>query len=222
MTEEHEARPVVPSTCADGVRPRPPSGPASGPPVATPPPTEPPPAPGIISSITWTDRPDERLDGAAEIRSGALWLRGTGPSSIAGHVAYPHPLRDAVVDTVVRLHGLADDEGFGVFVRQNQPSRYVGLRVTPGRVMAISAYDGMEQPIAVGSLAPGMVLHPDENRVTVACVGPSITLSLNGLVATSVLVDARYVDGFCGVLLEQRHDTTPELEVRWMQLREVW
>ncbi|MGH9134105.1 MAG: hypothetical protein ACRDZZ_09225 [Ilumatobacteraceae bacterium] len=39
--------------------------------------------------------------------------------------------------------------------------RYVGIRVTPGRIVAISAFDGDEQPIAVGPLADAMVLHAD-------------------------------------------------------------
>jgi hypothetical protein len=67
-----------------------------------------------------------------------------------------------------------------------------------------------------------MVLHPGRNRVAVAAIGPAITLSLNGLVVTSVLVDPRYVDGYCGLLLEQRHDDGVEVAVEWCQLRRVW
>ncbi len=84
--------------------------------------------------------------------------------------------------------------------------------------MAISAFDGEEQPIAVGPLAEGMVLHRRRNRISVAAVGPSITLSLNGLVVTSVLVDPRYIDGYCGLLVEQRHDEPVEVAVEWCQI----
>jgi hypothetical protein len=181
-----------------------------------------PPPPPAVRSVTWDGEPDQEIDAATSVRDGTLWLQGTGPSSVAGHTAHPNPVRDIVLDCVVTPHGLGDDEGFGLYVRQNQPGRYVALRVTPARLMTISAFDGTEQPLASGALAPGMVLHAGANRVTVLCAGPSITLSLNGLVATSVLVDPRFVDGFCGFMLEQRHETTPRLQVHWAQLRDLW
>jgi hypothetical protein len=184
-------------------------------------PDRPPPAPNVIA-FEWNTLPDQRIDDMASVRDGTLVLRGTGVGSIAGHALPTAPLRDAVIDCVVRPVRLADDEGFGVFVRQQRPDRYVGIRVTPGRIVAISGFDGDEQPIAVGPLAEAMVLHADRNRMQVAAVGPSITFSLNGLVVTSVLVDPRFIDGHVGVLLEQRADTVPELIVEWAQLRDVW
>jgi hypothetical protein len=184
-------------------------------------PEHPPPAPNVIG-FEWHELPDQRIDDMAAVRDGTLVLRGTGVGSIAGHALPTAPLRDAVIDCVVRPVGLADDEGFGIFVRQQRPDRYVGIRVTPGRIIAMSAFDGDEQPIAAGPLADAMVLHADRNRLQVAAIGPSITFSLNGLVVTSVLVDARFVDGHVGVLLEQRADAAPELIVEWAQLRDVW
>lgn len=176
----------------------------------------------LIATYRWRDAADGRLDGTTEIRDGALVLHGNGPSSIHGYTPHESVERDVVVDVVADLTRIHDDEGFGIFVRRNAAHRYVGLRVTPSRIMAISAFDGEEQPIAVGTLTEGMVLHRDRNRVTVAAVGPSITLSLNGLVATSVLVDSRFVDGFCGLLVEQRHDEPVEVAVEWCQLRSIW
>jgi hypothetical protein len=131
-------------------------------------------------------------------------------------------VRDVIIDAALCSGQLRDDEGFGVFVRRNRADRYVGLRLTTGGVVAISAYDGDEHPIAVAPLAEGMVLAPDRNRITVAAVGPSLTLSLNGLVVTSVLVDPRFIDGYCGIMLEQRHDEPTALAVEWLQIRAIW
>jgi hypothetical protein len=175
-----------------------------------------------VASFDWNDLPDGQLDDTTSIRDGVLILQGNGPSSIHGYTPHESVERDVVIDAVVRTDRLADDEGFGMFVRRNAADRYVGLRMTPGGIMAISAFDGVEQPIAVGPLAEGMVLHPDRNRISVAAIGPSITLSLNGLVVTSVLVDPRFIDGYCGLLVEQRQDDPVEIGVEWCQFRHVW
>jgi hypothetical protein len=166
--------------------------------------------------------PDGPIDSTTEVRDGNALMHGHGPSTLHGFAPHETPLRDFVIDAVVRTQKLDTDEGFGLFVRRNAPDKYVGLRVTPGRIIAISAFDGEEQPIVVGPLADDMVLHPDRNRITVAAVGPSITLSLNSLVVTSVLIDPRFIDGYCGLLLEQRHERPVELAVEWCQIREVW
>ena len=176
----------------------------------------------LIATYGWGDTPDRPLDEMTEVRDGLLVMHGKGPSSIHGYTPHESVERDVVIDVVADFGRLHDDEGFGIFVRRNAADRYVGLRVTPSRVMAISAFDGEEQPIAVGPLAGGMVLHRGHNRISVAAVGPSITLSLNGLVATSVLVDPRYIDGYCGLLVEQRHDEPVEVAVEWCQFRRIW
>lgn len=176
----------------------------------------------LIATYVWGDTPDRRLDEMTEVRDGLLVMHGKGPSSIHGYTPHESVERDVVIDVVADFGRLHDDEGFGIFVRRNAADRYVGLRVTPSRIMAISAFDGEEQPIAVGMLAGGMVLHRRHNRISVAAVGPSITLSLNGLVATSVLVDPRFVDGYCGLLVEQRHDEPVEVAVEWCQFRRIW
>lgn len=176
----------------------------------------------VIATYDWDDVPDRRLDDATRVLDGLLVMDGNGPSSIHGYTPHETVERDVVIDAVVRTDQLGDDEGFGIFVRRNAADRYVGLRITPSGIMAISAFDGEEQPIAVGPLADGMVLHPDRNRISVAAIGPSITLSLNSLVVTSVLIDQRFIDGYCGLLVEQRHDTPVELAIEWCQLRRVW
>lgn len=176
----------------------------------------------ILATFEWSDHDDERLDDTTRVGDGLLVMHGNGPSSIHGYAPYERPVRDVVIDAVVRTDLLGDDEGFGIFVRRNEPERYVGARVTPSGIIAISAFDGTEQPIVVGPLAEGMVLHPDRNRISLAAIGPSITLSLNGMVVTSVLVDPRYIDGYCGLLLEQRHERSVELAIEWCQLRSVW
>ena len=176
----------------------------------------------LIATYSWSDTPDRRLDDMTDVRAGQLVMHGKGPSSIHGYTPHESLERDVVVDLVADFGRLHDDEGFGIFVRRNAADRYVGLRVTPSRVMAISAFDGEEQPIAIGTLAEGMVLHRGRNRISVAAIGPSITLSVNQLVATSVLVDPRFVDGYCGLLVEQRHDEPVEVAVEWCQFRRVW
>jgi hypothetical protein len=186
------------------------------------PPLTPPDDDRLIATYLWDDTPDRRLDELTEVSDGLLVMHGKGPSSIHGYTPHESVERDVVIDVVADFGRLHDDEGFGIFVRRNAADRYVGLRVTPSRIMAISAFDGEEQPIAVGTLAGGMVLHRRRNRISVAAVGPSITLSLNGLVATSVLVDPRYIDGYCGLLVEQRHDEPVEVAVEWCQFRHIW
>ena len=176
----------------------------------------------LIATYLWGDTADRPLDELTEVRDGLLVMHGRGSSSIHGYTPHESIERDLVIDVVADFEHLDDDEGFGIFVRRNAADRYVGLRVTPSRVMAISAFDGEEQPIAVGPLAGGMVLHRRRNRISVAAVGPSITLSLNGLVATSGLVDPRYIDGYCGLLVEQRHDEHVEVAVEWCQIRRIW
>jgi hypothetical protein len=186
------------------------------------PPLTPPDDDRLIATYLWDDTPDRRLDELTEVSDGLLVMHGKGPSSIHGYTPHESVERDVVIDVVADFGRLHDDEGFGIFVRRNAADRYVGLRVTPSRIMAISAFDGEEQPIAVGTLAGGMVLHRRRNRISVAAVGPSITLSLNGLVATSVLVDPRYIDGYCGLLVEQRHEEPVEVAVEWCQFRHIW
>ncbi len=176
----------------------------------------------LIATYSWNGELDQRLDEMTEVRDGQLVMHGKGPSSIHGYTPHESPERDVIMDLVADIGHLHDDEGFGIFVRRNSPDRYVGLRVTPGGIMAISAFDGVEQPIAIGPLADGMVLHPGRNRISVAAIGPSITLSLNGMVVTSVLIDPRYVDGYCGMLVEQRRDEPVEVTVDWCQLRRIW
>jgi len=185
-------------------------------------PTDPPDDDRLIATYRWRDAPDQQLDEITEVRHGLLVVHGKGPSSIHGYTPHESLERDVVIDVVADFIRLRDDEGFGIFVRRNAADRYVGLRVTPSGIMAISAFDGEEQPIAVGTLADGMVLNPGRNRISVAAVGPSITLSLNGMVVTSVLVDPRYVDGYCGLLLEQRHHEPVEVAVEWCQFRRIW
>jgi hypothetical protein len=176
----------------------------------------------LIATYLWDDTPDRRLDELTEVSDGLLVMHGNGPSSIHGYTPHESVERDVVIDLVADFGRLRDDEGFGIFVRRNAADRYVGLRVAPSRILAISAFDGEEQPIAVGPLAGGMVLHRRRNRISIAAVGPSITLSINGLVATSVLVDPRYIDGYCGLLVEQRHDEPVSVAVEWCQFRRVW
>ncbi len=62
----------------------------------------------------------------------------------------------------------------------------------------------------------------DRKRISVAAIGPSITLSLNSLVVTSVLIDPRFVDGYCGLLVEQRNEGPVEMAVEWCQFRHIW
>ena len=176
----------------------------------------------VIATYRWDSDSDRRLDDATQVLDGLLVMSGNGPASIHGWTPHQSVERDAVIDVVADFDKLHNGEGFGIFVRRNAADRYVGLRITPQGIMAISAFDGDEQPIAVGPLAEGMVLHPGRNLVSVAAVGSSITLSLNGLVVTSVLVDPRFVDGYCGFLVEQRSDEPVEVAVEWCQLRRVW
>jgi len=185
-------------------------------------PTRPPDGDRLIATYSWSDTLDQRLDEMTEVRDGLLVMHGKGPSSIHGYTPHESVERDVVIDVVADLGRLHDDEGFGIFVRRNVADRYVGLRVTPSGIMAISAFDAAEQPIAVGTLAEGMVLHAGRNRISVAAIGPSITMSLNGMVVTSVLVDPRFIDGYCGLLVEQRHDEPVEVAVEWCQFRRIW
>lgn len=184
--------------------------------------TEPPTPDRTVATYRWTDDPDAEIDDSTRIDGGRLIVSGRGPSSIHGYTPHEAVERDVVVDVVADLTDLADDEGFGLFVRRNAPDRYIGARIFPGGSIAIGAFDGSEEPLAMGPLAEGMILHRGRNRITVAAVGPSITLSLNAMVATSVLVDARFVDGYVGLLVEQRHDSAADVAVEWLQVRHIW
>ena len=189
-----------------------------------PPPNEPPTAPPpVLLTRTWRTDVDHEIEPGVGIVGGRLRLLGRGAGIITGQGVTTEPLRDGVVDTVVRVSGTSPAEGFGVFVRQAQRGRYIAWRVTTDRLLAVSAMDGTETVLAAGSLAAGMVLHTEPgapNRFTVVTSGPALTLVLNGLVVTSLLVDARYAEGHAGVMLEQRAEHGhPHLDVEWFQVR---
>lgn len=176
----------------------------------------------VIASYRWNEQGDAEIDRTTAVRAGRLVMTGHGASSMHGYTPHERLERDVIIDVVADFSRLADDEGFGVFVRRNAPDRYIGLRITPAGTIAISAFDGDERPLAVGPLADGMELYHGRNRVAVAAVGPSITLALNSLVVTSVLIDERFVEGYVGLLLEQRHEEPSEVAIDWTQLRRVW
>jgi hypothetical protein len=186
------------------------------------PPRDPPP---VLLTRTWTGEPDRAVGDGVAVAGGRLRLLGRGPGVVTGHVVTTEPLRDAVVDTVVRVSGTSPAEGFGPFCRQTAPDRYLTWRMTTDRLLSISVMDGTETVLAAGTLAPGMVLHTDpgaHNRFTVVACGPALTLILNGLVVTSVLVDPRYAEGHAGVLLEHRAEHgSPQLDVEWFQARAI-
>lgn len=178
--------------------------------------------PRLLASHTFSRVPAQQLGPDAEVAAGCLLLYGRGEATMHGH-GLTAVLRHVLVDVVMEAGGQADDEGFGVFVRQVTPTRYVALRVSRAGGLAITCFDGEapEQPLAVGVLHDEIPFDPDgPNRFTVVAAGPSITLALNGWVVTGVLVDHRYAEGHAGVLIEQRHaDSTPCLSVRWFQAR---
>ena len=181
--------------------------------------------PRILGTVTWRDHANETVGPGVSIEDGRLVLRGRGASSITGHALTRQGVRDVIVDTVMRASGTGPDEGFGVIVRQSTPQRYIAWRITTARVILISAMDGIESPLAAGTLAEGIELHTDAgapNRFTVVACGPALTFILNDMIVTSVLVDPRYVDGHAGVALEQRHaESKPELAVEWFQVRSI-
>lgn len=180
-------------------------------------------APAVLQTTTWRGDADGPLGPAVAVEGGRLVLRGQGPASITGHAITAAAMRDVIVDTVVCADGVAPGEGFGVFVRQSATTRYIAWRMTIDGVIVVSAMDGTESPLAAGTLAEGMVLHTGAgaaNRFTVVASGPALTLVLNDLVVTSVLIDQRFVDGHAGVVLEQRRvDSAPSLAVEWFEVR---
>ena len=131
-------------------------------------------------------------------------------------VVIEHLVRTAtVIPLVVRLVGRFG-RCFRVRRHHTTPGRVVGEQLGLGRIR----HDPVILEKGCGDAVASREL--DRKRISVAAIGPSITLSLNSLVVTSVLINPRLVDGYCGLLVEQRNEGPVEMAVEWCQFRHIW
>ena len=184
-------------------------------------------APPILLTRTWTADPDEQIGAGVEIVDGRLRLHGRGPGVVTGQGITTEPVRDVVIDTVVRAQRHVAGRGLR---RVLPPEHHRSLHLVAGldraACSAISAMDGTESVLAAGTArrrdGPA---HRARRTPTGSPSSPSGRRSrsiLNGLVVTSVIVDPRYAEGHAGVMVEQRDPASePRLDVEWFQVRAV-
>jgi len=165
------------------------------------------------------------LPSDAEVRDGRLHIRAPVPGRVAGAPFSPDPYRDVIVDAVVSLERGADNDAYGLFVRQTEEQTYLAFLVTPGgQGSLVMVAGGASSPIAGGPLPADAPFAPGTgapNRLTIITAGPCITCLINGFVVTGTTVDARYKAGLAGVVLARLSSGSddPVVALSWAQVR---
>ena len=130
-----------------------------------------------------------------------------------------------IVEASVALVAGANDDFYGLFLRQSQLDAFYTFAVSPAGQCVIASYDGAYHELVNGMLAPDMTFHHGvdaPNLFQVFACGPCLTFAINHKVVDGVTVDARYKEGYLGFYVHHGA-TSPraELAARWIQVRAV-
>jgi len=180
--------------------------------------------PPILLTVEYAkEQAGERSEGV-EVRDGVLRISAGAPGAYKGHAASSEVFRDVVVDAQVALVEGAEDDLFGVFVRQSATSRYIAWGCSRAGRCLVASVDELPVPAVDGPLAADMRLARqlgERNRFQVVACGPSLTFVLNGMVVTGMIVDPRYKDGYAGFFLASMSEAPAVLAADWLQVRGV-
>jgi hypothetical protein len=188
----------------------------------TPPPSGTPP---VLLTVDYAhDRPLS-ADPYASVEGGRLHVRAPGPRTFRGVAVAPQTFRDVLLDVELGVVSGAQDDLFGLFLRQSGEQRLVFWALSSTGRCVIGLADGSFTPLVDGPLAAGMAFDASaggRNRLQVVAIGPSLTFVLNGMVVTGITVDPRFGAGYCGFYV-QRGGGAEEavLGVDWAQLRAI-
>src|SRR5262249_29955873 len=145
-----------------------------------------------------------------------------------GNEGYPvgdATFRDVILEAQISLVAGDDNDLYGVFVRQGAANAYYCYAMSPAGQCVVCQFDGQYRTLVNAALAPDMKFNKGLNRPNlfqvVAC-GPNLTLILNDMVITGVLVDPHYKEGYLGFYLYHGGSgPTAELAVDWVQIRGI-
>jgi hypothetical protein len=173
-------------------------------------------------------RPDPTLTlaRALAVVDGRLALTAAGPGEAACAPIGSRAFRDVIFETVLRLTAGADEDRYGIFVRNSDDGRYVSCTVSPAGVLAVRHFTGSAfEDIAIGDLAPGMTFAPgldEPNLFHVVACGPQLTLVLNEKVIMGVTVERGLAEGRLGFVVEHLSaSSAATVAADWAQVRAV-
>jgi len=155
-----------------------------------------------------------------------LRVAGDGSGAVGGQPFDDASFRDVVVDAVLSLESGEEGDGYGLFLRQGRPDRYVAVVLSPAGNASIMLLDGGEPlRIAEGPLPGDFPFARGvgaANRLTVLACGPALVPVINGVALTGVILDRRYPAGHAGALLvPSGPGHTCAVGVDWVQVRAV-
>jgi hypothetical protein len=158
-------------------------------------------------------------------RDEPLRIVGDGSGAVTGQPIDDNRYGDLVLDAVLCFEQGDDHDGYGLFLRQENPDRYAAFIVSPLGAASVMILDGAPLTLAGGDIPDGMEFHRGlgaRNRITLLACGPCLVPLVNGVSLTGAMLDARYTGGYAGALLVPGgpgHESV--VAVDWMRVRSV-
>jgi hypothetical protein len=182
-------------------------------------------SPPIALTVDYVAEPEGAIGPGVAVVARQLHLHTPVEHGNVGHAAAATPFRDVIVQARVALLEGADDDFYGLFLRQSAPDRYYCYTLAPSGLCVVSRYDGEYHTVEQGLLAADMSFAAGlqaPNVLTVVACGPCLTFILNDKVVTGVTVEREYQEGFLGFYLHHG-STSPRAEMvaDWIQIRAV-
>jgi hypothetical protein len=156
--------------------------------------------------------------------TGALFVDSPEPGTVAGQPFGTEGFRDGTLDAELGLLEGADEDRYGLFLRQGAAEHYVACTVSAAGELAFGLVNGGPPlVIASGPLGPEVPFARGvgvTNRLTIVSCGPVAAVIVNGAVVVGVAIPEEYGSGPAGALLAHTSASPrARVGVRWAQVR---